>query len=178
MTVTLIVAKRTYGFQARHKSCGPGQTKLFSIQKYGYLKAKALAEKYDEKFKKEAATGKQKLHCNNKSGVNGFRVEWREYKDNGNFFPYIIVSTIWCKGSVRLTSRSIDKHGFDKALKELIKIRAKNTDEDLDFIKIKKLLMIPYLLGIRIYRTTSTTVETKRYGKVTIIARNLPLCQM
>ena len=140
MAIQEIVSARLNGVQVRVGQ-GPGQTKYLAYQKYGGIDATwRLAAKVEReleaRYGKRIRPGVGRKMRNNKSGIPGLRFEWRQYSDNYAYL-YLVGSYRDLQGRPRAFAYSVDRHGFDEALKRGLAIRKKHGAPPLSFDEAK-----------------------------------------
>lgn len=106
------------GYQARTHGGGTGKTRFVAVRKAGghapaLRRLRQAVSELTENFPRESRRGK--LSARNRSGIAGVALAWREGVDYA--YPYVVGNWTDALGRQRCFSRSIDRHGFESAVR-------------------------------------------------------------
>ena len=134
------------GYQLRVGDGGQGNTKFFAVKKHGgKLKARSAASQFADSHglprpSKRGGSAVGRLLKTSKTGEPGVRFEWL---DNASGPALTVVGTWVDKdGRSRVRNRSVERHGLEGALDQIIALRvsagAPKPDRDALLKKLRK----------------------------------------
>lgn len=130
---------------------GPGQTRYFSVRKYGGAAEALKAAKKAGKELQQAALPPvprlSRLLSNNRSGISGIQFQWRPGKTGS--FLYVAGNWTDKQGRARAFAYSVERNGLEGALRKAIEIRVKSGAPKPDFELALERLTLAYKTGAK-----------------------------